>query len=171
MFEKITDNVEIHQTLPDAPNMTTQELKITWDKGCKIIKEAFNNLIDKLNKMGIEGTVLYENSVGSIEEITLNDSVAKYDRVKIFYHYNNIYGSTEVDNPNEKTVSLNVMFSIPIYNLARAEYKNIKISGNQITNEGYGYLSINTSGTSGVSIEENKIYITKVIGYKEGSNE
>ena len=63
------------------------------------------------------------------------------------------------------------MFSIPIYNLARAEYKNIKISGNQITNEGYGYLSINTSGTSGVSIEENKIYITKVIGYKEGSNE
>ena len=115
----------------------------------------------------LKGTVLYENSVGSIEEITLNDSVAKYDRVKIFYHYNNIYGSTEVDNPNEKTVSLNVMFSIPIYNLARAEYKNIKISGNQITNEGYGYLSINTSGTSGVSIEENKIYITKVIGYKE----
>ena len=41
------------------------------------------------------------------------------------------------------------------------------ISGNQITNEWYGYLSINTSGTSGVSIEENKIYITKVIGYKE----
>ena len=49
MFEKITDNVEIHQTLPDTPNMTTQELKITWDKGCKIIKEAFNKLVDELN--------------------------------------------------------------------------------------------------------------------------
>ena len=122
-----------------------------------------------LNKMqaDLQGTVLYENSAGSIEEITLNDSVAKYDRVKIFYYYDNIYGSTEVDNPNEKTVSLNVMFSIPIYNLARAQYKNIKINGNQITNVGYGYLSINTSGNSGVSIEENKIYITKVIGYKE----
>ena len=83
-----------------------------------------------LNKMqaDLQGTVLYENSAGSIEEITLNDSVAKYDRVKIFYYYDNIYGSTEVDNPNEKTVSLNVMFSIPIYNLARAQYKNIKIN-------------------------------------------
>lgn len=49
MFEKITDNVEIHQTLPDTPNMTTQELKKEWDKGCKIIKEAFNSLVDELN--------------------------------------------------------------------------------------------------------------------------
>lgn len=49
MFEKITDNVEIHQTLPDAPNMTTQELKKEWDKGCRIIKEAFNDLIEELN--------------------------------------------------------------------------------------------------------------------------
>lgn len=49
MFTKITDNVEVHQTLPDTPNLTTQELKKEWDKGCKIIKEAFNNLIDELN--------------------------------------------------------------------------------------------------------------------------
>ena len=39
MFNKITENVEIHQTLPDIPNMTTQELKREWDKGNKIIKE------------------------------------------------------------------------------------------------------------------------------------
>lgn len=49
MFEKIADNVEIHQTLPDTPNLTTQELKKEWDKGCKIIKEAFNSLVDELN--------------------------------------------------------------------------------------------------------------------------
>lgn len=49
MLKKITDNVEIHQTLPDTPNMTTQELKKEWDKGCKIIKEAFNSLVDELN--------------------------------------------------------------------------------------------------------------------------
>lgn len=49
MFEKITDNVEIHQTLPDTPNLSTQELKKEWDKGCKIIKEAFNSLVDELN--------------------------------------------------------------------------------------------------------------------------
>ena len=49
MFNKITDNVEIHQTLPDIPNMTSQELKREWDKGCKIIKEAFNKLVDEMN--------------------------------------------------------------------------------------------------------------------------
>lgn len=50
MFNKITENVEIHQTLPDTPNMTTQELKKEWDKGNKIIKEAFNTCVDELNK-------------------------------------------------------------------------------------------------------------------------
>ena len=49
MLKKITENVEIHQTLPDIPNLTTQELKTEWDKGCKIIKEAFNSLVDELN--------------------------------------------------------------------------------------------------------------------------
>lgn len=49
MLNKITENVEIHQALPDTPNMTTQELKKEWDKGCKIIKEAFNSLVDELN--------------------------------------------------------------------------------------------------------------------------
>ena len=42
MFKKITENVEIHQTLPDTPNLTAQELKKEWDKGSKIIKQAFN---------------------------------------------------------------------------------------------------------------------------------
>lgn len=63
MLKKITDNVEIHQTLPDTPNLTTQELKIEWDKGCKIIKEAFNSLVDELNNnMFPIGFRMYVNS-------------------------------------------------------------------------------------------------------------
>ena len=62
MFEKITDNVEIHQTLPDTPNLTTQELKIKWDKGCKIIKEAFNKLIDKLYEVGLSNLFIIFDS-------------------------------------------------------------------------------------------------------------
>ena len=42
----------------------------------------------------------------------------------------------------------------------------IKIDGNRITNRGYGYLSASTNGTVDVNIEENSIYIDKVIGYK-----
>lgn len=50
MLEKISENVEIHQTLPDVPNLTTEELKKEWDKGCKILKEAFNKLVGELNE-------------------------------------------------------------------------------------------------------------------------
>ncbi len=171
MFNKITENVEIHQTLPDIPNMTTQELKREWDKGNKIIKEAFNACIDELNKTIISSKVLYENTTGSNETITLNETIANYNRAKIFYKYRNIYGSVEVYNPNNKIISLSIVFSIPVYNLARIQYKNIKIFQNKITNEGFGYLSINTDGKTDVNIEENAIYITKIIGYKEENNE
>lgn len=171
MFNKITENVEIHQTLPDIPNMTTQELKREWDKGNKIIKEAFNACIDELNKTITSSKVLYENTTGSNETITLNETIANYNRAKIFYKYNNIYGSVEVYNPNNKIISLSIAFSVPVYNLARIQYKNIKIFQNKITNEGFGYLSINIDGKTDVNIEENAIYITKIIGYKEENNE
>lgn len=50
MLKKITENVEIHQTLPDIPNLTSEELKKEWDKGSRIIKQVFNELIDELNE-------------------------------------------------------------------------------------------------------------------------
>lgn len=114
----------------------------------------------------INGTVLYESEAGSKDEITLSETVLNYKRVKIFYHYNNFYASVEVDNANNKTIPLSVAFSITEFNLSRIQYKDVKISGNKITNTGYGYLSISTAGTYGVSIEENAIYIDKIIGYK-----
>ena len=49
MLNKITENVEIHQTLPDTPNLTPEQLKKKWDEGNKIIKGHFNQLIDSLN--------------------------------------------------------------------------------------------------------------------------
>ena len=171
MFNRITDNVEIHQTLPDTPNMTTQELKREWDKGNKIIKESFNALVGELNKIIITSKVLYEDSVGSTEEIALSDTVLNYDRIKIFYRYQDIYGSVEGDNVNNKILSLSISFGITELNLSRVQYKYIKIDGNRIINRGYGYLSASTNGTVDVNIDENKIYITKVIGYKEGNNE
>lgn len=72
MFKKITENVEIHQTLSDTPNLTTDELKREWDKGCKIIKASFNSLIDELNnnlypigyRMFINSDIDYSNHLG-----------------------------------------------------------------------------------------------------------
>jgi len=48
-FQKITENVENISLLSDTPAMTSTQLKQEFDKGNKIIKEAFNNLIDELN--------------------------------------------------------------------------------------------------------------------------
>lgn len=48
-FSKITENVEIHQTLPDNPSLTPAQLKAQWDAAARIIKERFNNLVDELN--------------------------------------------------------------------------------------------------------------------------
>lgn len=50
MFEKITENVENISLLSDTPAMPTNQLKKEFDKGNKVIKEAFNKLIDNLNK-------------------------------------------------------------------------------------------------------------------------
>lgn len=48
-FQKITENVSIHQSLPDNPNLTSQQLKKKWDEASEIIKTNFNKLIDELN--------------------------------------------------------------------------------------------------------------------------
>lgn len=94
MFNKITENVEIHQTLPDTPNMTTQELKKEWDKGNKIIKEAFNSFVDKMNNVKtIKEEVLFEDSDGVSEgTITLNDDINNYDKIEIYGGKSNISG-------------------------------------------------------------------------------
>ena len=42
---KLTDNLNIHQSLPDQPTMTAEELKQEWDKAPNIIKEYLNNIL------------------------------------------------------------------------------------------------------------------------------
>ena len=56
-LEKLTDNVEIHQTLGDAPNsegMTASDLKAKFDEAAKIIKQFINDRIvpNALDKRG-----------------------------------------------------------------------------------------------------------------------
>lgn len=56
-LEKLTDNVEIHQTLGDTPNsegMTAADLKAKFDQAAKIIKQFINDRIvpNALDKRG-----------------------------------------------------------------------------------------------------------------------
>ena len=48
---EFTDNVNIHQSLPDQPALTPLQLKIEWDKGVSLIKKYLNEvLLPALNK-------------------------------------------------------------------------------------------------------------------------
>lgn len=70
MFEKITENVENISTLPDTPTLSPEQLKREFDKGNKIIKEAFNKLIDDLREGGIGDTL----PIGAVIEYPVSDN-------------------------------------------------------------------------------------------------
>lgn len=172
MFEKITENVEIHQTLPDTPNMTTQELKKAWDKGNKIIKEAFNSLINELKKTSIENTVLYQSESGTTENITLSDNYDNYVKFDIYVKEGRII--TCYNNSSNGGCNISYAKSIGVDTVSiQIKTQQIFFKDNNTITRGMGKtIGIGGSG-QGVTqnIDENMI-ITKVIGYyKEGNNE
>lgn len=167
MLEKITENVEIHQTLPDTPNLTSEELKKEWDKGNKIIKEKFNELIDSLNdaevlelKEKIEGTVLYENSDGiSSGSFNLTDDISNYKRL-VFYDEGQKVGEMEVSETDVVNLGKTYQGSINLFiwscNLSRSN--NTFTFGQQFRN----YFD----GNSWYRDTQNGVGVRKVIGYK-----
>lgn len=47
---ELTDNMNIHQSLPDKPALTAEELKAEFDKAANLIKEYLNGtLLTELN--------------------------------------------------------------------------------------------------------------------------
>lgn len=176
MLKKITENVEIHQTLPDTPNLTSEELKKEWDKGNKIIKEKFNELIDLLNdaevlklKEKIEGTILYDNSTGENEIITLSDSVANYRELRFDYKMSaNNYVSKDsirifIADGDCFSLSSVVTHSDVLQLIASARYL---VSGDTITKQHEIRSRINTSGDVTSDGNMATILITQVIGYR-----
>jgi hypothetical protein len=109
--------------------------------------------------------VLYNNTSGSNEAITLSDSAANYNYLKIYFKdaYDRC-GSREIYSPNGKYVSLltgtTPANSAGLYMCS----KTVSISGTTISNIGYSQNVIGVSSVS--STIYNYIYITRVEGYK-----
>lgn len=173
MLKKITENVEIHQTLPDTPNLTSEELKKEWDKGSKIIKEKFNELIDLLNdaevlesKEKIEGTILYEDGTGTNGAVTFNEKIQEGDSIEIVYcrrktDGSSIYkvtGKIPFIEGMETDLDINY-FSVP--DNQQSISKSITINNDGITVNGE-----NTWGNAnGFNNATSTIYILKVKKY------
>ena len=113
----------------------------------------------------MNGSILFEGD--STQDITLSDNWTNYDKTLISYHYSDIYGYVLIKQLiNPVQVCLSISYSIPQYGVARTTYKTIKLKDNKITRTGSGYLCISENKVIDANIDENSIYINKVIGYK-----
>lgn len=165
---KVTVNGTVYEVEPAEYEGTTplsaEVLNQMQDNIETDINEKKQDTDNKLTKL--KGTVLYESTTGSKNDITLNESAENYESLEIEYKYQNTYNTAKVFNPSGKLVSLSISTSVSQYNAARVQYKTVAINGTSITNNQYGYLTISEASTMEANTHENDIFITKVIGYK-----
>ena len=112
-------------------------------------------------KLFLDGTTLYSDATGSSGDVTLNDTIANYPFIEIFYVSSGYESSKKIDTRFVTTFNLNLPF---IYN--NAYYDRISkytIANNKITF--VESLTCNANFASVVS-QNPEISIKEVIGYK-----
>lgn len=116
------------------------------------------------------GVILFDNESGSNGSIQLNDSVANYSFIEIYYHDNN--GNESSGHPfvniNNKAISLDLQ-QISSTTTAYWRSTTYQVSGKTITvssTNQLGYIKYD-NGSMNLAYDKNYIYITKIIGYKE----
>lgn len=156
------------QTWEDYPSTNTP---ITSDRLNHIEQGIYDNSTDIVSTatqirneiQALKRVTLYENANGTNTTLTLNDSVANYEDIEIFYKSNdNAYSSVKVNNANNKNICLVNMTPSTTNNVLYVKATIVKAQNDSITVvdgvEGYG---------SGGIAAGNKNYIVKVVGYKE----
>ena len=133
------------------------------------IQENTENAIEE-GKKYCEAILLYQNADGiNSGEITLNDSVENYKRLKIFYFDgDNVNSSTEVYEPNGKTISLESTKHGPDGSYAIIIYmQNVSINNNKVTfSNNPRALVVNSNGTIHSAGVGNTETIYRIEGYK-----
>lgn len=161
-------------TYDDKISLTTSELpranKCT-DDDLNEIKQVVNDNADKLdeNTANIEqmqqqiaklnGTILYEDSTGTLGNVTLSDAAENYNTIEIFYKTSRRSESVKVADFSNKEICLS--FTIIANNAAIYLTKEVTISGTTITKNYENQYIVNAGIT-----QTNTIYIYKVVGYK-----
>lgn len=137
-----------------------------------ISKGTLENVIagkELINKTTFNGTILYDDEDGSLDTILLNDSVANYTYIEIFYRSNDDdYSSVKVYHANNKRVYLGISRANTATPRVYIKVRTIAISGNQIgnyNNDSYAEYIKNNNSTGAIN-KTNNIYIMTVVGYK-----
>jgi len=117
----------------------------------------------------IIGTVLYEDKEGTTETVTLNDSVANYDYIEIFFRTSTNYKSVKIYEPNNKGSILDFVDFINTEgsNFLYFYTKKVQIVNNSISRTRYKTYRFKDSTTwSPHGSDTDSINITRVVGYK-----
>jgi len=112
--------------------------------------------------------ILFEDTQGTMENITLNDDIANYKYYEIIYARQtgeNVYGYSSIKMPTTYLTDVNFINSIYLGRILRIYSANITISGTTLTRNYDNY--INFTGTNAFNFGSAiSLAIYKVIGYK-----
>lgn len=129
-----------------------------------LLQDNVEESIDSLEN-NINGTILYEDAEGTIENITLSDYVTNYKIIDIFYRDDNyIFASSRLAVINGAWYTINVIQYDSSIHQVIIRGKNIQLSNKEIINGNYCALVLSGGGVS--PYWNNNIVIYKVIGYK-----
>lgn len=109
-------------------------------------------------------TVLYDNSTGSNEAITLSYSFDNYKFIDIQFKVGATYKSVRIYNPNRK----NIMLDMIDFASSKLFFytKIVRCEGTTISNMRYKTYTIADSSTwTPYGASSNEIYITRIVGY------
>lgn len=113
-------------------------------------------------------TVLYNNTSGTTGTVTLSQTAANFDHMRIYYksgRSSTEYSAVDVYSPNGKIASLHMMVIDSGY--AYHYWKMATISGTSITqSSGYGWYGSNASAAV-ADESQNNVYITRVEAWNE----
>lgn len=115
--------------------------------------------------------ILYDNDSGTTGNITLNDSLANYTYIEIFWHsmYNNNQYSNKIYKPNGKKTTLFYVEGADTTKNNKVDesflfWSGISFSDKNITRNSVNHGLTSLSGSYSENVD--RIIITRVIGYK-----
>lgn len=128
-----------------------------------------SSLVDAINEVNaLAPIVLYENTTGTVGNVSLSDSAENYSYIEIYYHADSIHYSNKIASPNGSYTTLMAETLASQTPALFCKTKMVGIRDSLITVYDYSQFALNVSGFAylRVTSEYNTIYIDKVVGYK-----
>jgi hypothetical protein len=104
----------------------------------------------------------------TLDNITLPELAVNFSDIRIYYNVNGqCLGSVDVHNPNGKPcVQMHGMFQATD-TIAQYRFRAVSIQDKEIKTQSSGYVNFETSGRFGLQFGDNKVFITRIVGWRK----